>query len=119
MTRSMRVWKWLNHLLSAIGVLALISLRPENPAVPVLSAHPDAIWLAPLTFIPFYAAPWVISGLGLLLFGGTGRVRSDGGVGGFFALPAGRRLRDFRSDGRALQDSFFMRFNTRQVTRVL
>lgn len=27
------------------------------------------IWCAPLMFIPFYAAPWVISGLGLLLFG--------------------------------------------------
>ncbi|KAF2389289.1 hypothetical protein [Pseudomonas frederiksbergensis] len=27
------------------------------------------ILCAPLTFIPFYAAPWVIGGLGLLLFG--------------------------------------------------
>lgn len=27
------------------------------------------IWCAPLMFIPFYAAPWVIGGLGLLLFG--------------------------------------------------
>ena len=35
------------------------------------------------------------------------------------AVPADRRLRLCRSDGRALQDVFFMRFNTRQVTRVL
>lgn len=27
------------------------------------------IWCAPLMFIPFYAAPWVIGGLGFLLFG--------------------------------------------------
>lgn len=27
------------------------------------------IWCAPLIFIPFYATPWVIGGLGLLLFG--------------------------------------------------
>lgn len=51
MTRSMQVWKWLNHVLSAIGVLAIIalvtlfiSLRPANPVAPVLPAHPDAIW---------------------------------------------------------------------------
>lgn len=51
MTRSMRVWKWLNHVLSAIGVLAIIALvtllftlRPSNPATPVLPGHPDAVW---------------------------------------------------------------------------
>lgn len=27
------------------------------------------VWRAPLMFIPFYAAPWVIGGLGFLLFG--------------------------------------------------
>ena len=27
------------------------------------------IWCAPLTFIPFYAAPWLIGGLVFLLFG--------------------------------------------------
>ncbi|KAF2389286.1 hypothetical protein ACIOYV_17190 [Pseudomonas sp. NPDC087342] len=51
MTRSMQVWKWLNHVLSAIGVLAIIalvtlfiSLRPSNPSTPVLPGHPDAVW---------------------------------------------------------------------------
>jgi hypothetical protein len=51
MTRSMRVWKWLNQLLSAIGVLAIIalvtlfiSLRPSSPTTPVLPSHPDAVW---------------------------------------------------------------------------
>lgn len=51
MTRSMQVWKWLNHVLSAIGVLAiialvtlLISLRPSNSSAPVLPGHPDAVW---------------------------------------------------------------------------
>ncbi|WP_223490247.1 hypothetical protein [Pseudomonas sp. A-RE-19] len=27
------------------------------------------IWRAPLMFIPFYATPWVVGGLGFLLFG--------------------------------------------------
>jgi hypothetical protein len=51
MTRSMRVWNWLNHLLSAVGVLAIIalvtlfiSLRPSSSTAPVLPAHPDAVW---------------------------------------------------------------------------
>jgi hypothetical protein len=51
MTRSMQVWKWLNHVLSAIGVLTIIalvtlfiSLRPSNPSAPVLPGHPDAVW---------------------------------------------------------------------------
>lgn len=51
MTRSMQVWKWLNHVLSAIGVLTiialvtlLISLRPSNSSAPVLPGHPDAVW---------------------------------------------------------------------------
>ena len=56
---------------------------------------------------------------GLFAFWAPRRAWNDGDVGGVFALPAGRRLRHFRSDGRVLQDSFFMRFNTRQVTRVL
>lgn len=43
----------------------------------------------------------------------------DGGLAGFFTVPAHCGLRDFRSDSRALQDVFFMRFNTRQVTRVV
>lgn len=30
------------------------------------------IWYAPLTFIPFYAAPWLIAGLALLLLGNLG-----------------------------------------------
>ncbi|MEB0225340.1 hypothetical protein [Pseudomonas sp. 10S4] len=30
------------------------------------------IWYAPLTFIPFYAAPWLIGGLALLLLGNLG-----------------------------------------------
>ncbi|MHC8397710.1 hypothetical protein ACYZT8_29330 [Pseudomonas sp. LB3P93] len=30
------------------------------------------IWCAPLMFIPFYAVPWMIGGLGLLLFGQLG-----------------------------------------------
>ncbi|QJI43366.1 hypothetical protein HKK52_21220 [Pseudomonas sp. ADAK2] len=51
MTRSMQVWKWLNHVLSAIGVLTIIalvtlfiSLRPSNSSTPVLPDHPDAVW---------------------------------------------------------------------------
>ncbi|MBK5549019.1 hypothetical protein JFU49_01780 [Pseudomonas sp. TH03] len=51
MTRWMGVWKWLNHVLSAIGVLAIIalvtlfiSLRPSNPSTPVLPGHPDGVW---------------------------------------------------------------------------
>lgn len=51
MTRSMQVWKWLNHVLSAIGVLTIIalvtlfiSLRPSNPSAPVLPGYPDAVW---------------------------------------------------------------------------
>lgn len=57
--------------------------------------------------------------VGLFAFRATCRARVDGDVGGAFALFAGRRLRGCRSDSRALQDVLFMRFNTRQVTRVL
>lgn len=44
---------------------------------------------------------------GSFAFWATFRARNDGGMGGVFALPAGRRLRHFRSDSRVLHDSFF------------
>ncbi len=51
MTSWMQVWKWLNHLLSLIGALAIIGVvtffiasSPANTSTPVLPGHPDAVW---------------------------------------------------------------------------
>lgn len=46
----LRVWKWLNHLLSLIGALAVIAAvmfwvgSSRDNAKPVLPAYPDAVW---------------------------------------------------------------------------
>jgi hypothetical protein len=46
-----RVWKWLNHLLSLIGALAIIAvvmvaikLSWSHSKKPVLPGYPDAVW---------------------------------------------------------------------------
>ncbi|WP_426233630.1 hypothetical protein [Pseudomonas sp. TWP3-2] len=46
-----RVWKWLNHLLSLIGALAIIAvvtvairLSWSHSKTPVLPSYPDAVW---------------------------------------------------------------------------
>lgn len=46
-----RVWKWLNHLLSLIGALAIIAvvmvairLSWSHSKNPVLPSYPDAVW---------------------------------------------------------------------------
>lgn len=77
------------------------------------------ILLAPLMFIPFYAAPWVIGGLGLLL---TGRLVGLGVMVMWVALLPYLLIAGYVIAGltAALYTTFFfMRFNTRQVTRVL
>ncbi|MFJ7109360.1 hypothetical protein ACIQU2_17445 [Pseudomonas sp. NPDC098740] len=46
----LRVWKWLNHLLSLIGALAVIVVvtfwigSSWGNSTPVLPDHPDAVW---------------------------------------------------------------------------
>ncbi|UVM50296.1 hypothetical protein LOY38_28910 [Pseudomonas sp. B21-015] len=46
----LRVWKWLNHLLSLIGALAVIVVvtfwigSSRGNSTPVLPEHPDAVW---------------------------------------------------------------------------
>lgn len=50
MTPWIRVWKWLNHLLSLIGALSIIVVATfwigssRGNAKPVLPEHPDAVW---------------------------------------------------------------------------
>jgi len=77
------------------------------------------ILLAPLMFIPFYAAPWVIGGLGLLL---SGQVVGLGVMVMWVALLPYLLIACYAISGLTVAfytTVFFMRFNTRQVTRVL
>lgn len=76
------------------------------------------ILLAPLMFI-FYAAPWVIGGLGLLL---SGQVVGLGVMVMWVALLPYLLIACYAISGLTVAfytTVFFMRFNTRQVTRVL
>jgi hypothetical protein len=69
------VYDWKQFLMMHVlgfGALAYIVFAAwASRALSQVTEHQivKKIWLAPLTFIPFYAAPWVIGGLGLVLFG--------------------------------------------------